>query len=61
MKQLLKRIFSKDTDRRVDYIFSKQIQQPLRDTAKTAKKIRDLLEADGVTLQIYIAGGGDRK
>lgn len=60
MRQL-KKLLTKETDRRVDLIFEHEIKKPLKDTARTAKKITRLLEKDGVTLQIYIATGGDRK
>lgn len=36
-------------------------EQKLRETAIAAKKLRDLLKKNGVTLQIYIATGGDRR
>lgn len=33
----------------------------LKDTAKEAKQLRDLLRKNGVTMQIYIATGGDHR
>lgn len=56
----LKRLFSKDTDVYVDKIF-KDASKQIRSTAKVAKIQRDLLQKDGITMQIYIATGGDRR
>lgn len=61
MKLLFRKLFTKDTDKAVDYIFEQEIKKPLQDTSRTAKKLKRLLEADGVTLPIYIALGGDHR
>lgn len=54
---ILRRMFSKDTDIYVDKII-KDASKQIRSTAKVAKKQRDLLQKDGITMQIYVATGG---
>lgn len=56
----LKRMFSKETDIYVDKII-KDASKQIRSTAKVAKKQRDLLQKDGITMQIYVATGGARR
>jgi predicted sulfurtransferase len=58
---LLKKLFTqKATDQRVDAIYE-DVTHKLEDTAKVAKRHRDLLQKNGVTLRIYIATGGDKR
>lgn len=53
------RLFTHETDRQVHAIVE-PVREQLKDTAKIAKKQRDLLRKDGVTMQIVIAAGGVR-
>lgn len=36
-------------------------EKKLRETAESAKKLKELLLKNGVTLQIFIATGGDKR
>lgn len=59
MKKLT-RLFSHDTDKAVNEILDNTSMQSA-EAATEAKKLADLLKQNGVTLQIYIATGGDRR
>lgn len=61
MLSLFRKLFTKDVDRQVDAIFDDEIAKPLQDSAKSARSLATLLKKNGVTLQIYIATGGDKR
>lgn len=61
MISVLKKLFGKDTDRRVTHITTTQIHKPLEEAGISAEKLTKLLKKNGVTMQIYIATGGDKR
>lgn len=56
----LKYIFSKEVDKQVDATL-KEVTTAAKGSAKSSKKLEQLLKKDGITLQIYIATGGDKR
>ncbi len=60
MFNMLKKLFSSENDRTVDAI-NKESAHMLRSAAKQAKRNNDLLKKNGITLQIFIASGGDER
>lgn len=48
---------AKDTDAKVDAILG-DVSKTSQDTAASAKRLEDLLRANGVSLQIVVAVGG---
>lgn len=60
MLRLIRKLFSKEVDRKVDAIFADEINPSLKSADKTAASLTTLLKKNGVTLQIYIATGGDK-
>lgn len=55
-----RKLATKETDRKVAEIVE-PVRAQIQETGKTARRQRDLLRLDGVTMQIYIAKGGDKK
>lgn len=60
LKTMLRKLFTNDTDRQVAEIY-KDAKKDFDSTAKIAKGHRDLLRKNGVTMQIFIATGGDHR
>lgn len=56
----LRHLFSKKTDRMVDAKLD-EVSRIAKKSAASSKRLENLLKKDGVTLQIYIATGGDRR
>lgn len=54
------KFMNKKTDEKVEAIL-KETSETTKDTAKVAKELRDLLKKNGVTLQIFIATGGEHR
>lgn len=57
---LLKKIFTNKTDQQVAQIQAEN-QKMAKEASKEARALRNLLRKNGVTLQIYIATGGDHR
>lgn len=55
-----RKIFNNKTDAKVNAIL-KSTEKTSQETAVVAKDLHDLLKKNGVTLQIFIATGGDRR
>lgn len=55
----LKKLFTNETDRKVAEIQAHN-EKVAKDTAKAASSLTRLLKKNGITLQIYIATGGDK-
>ncbi len=60
MAGLLRKLFTREVDRQVEAIYNDEVSQPLHKAGKTADSLNRLLKKNGVTLQIYIATGGDK-
>lgn len=56
----LRYIFSKEVDKQVDATL-KEVTVAAKGSSKSSKKLEQLLKKDGITLQIYIATGGDKR
>lgn len=57
---LFKRLFTNETDRKVAVIQAGNAKAA-RETTKAGRDLKRLLNKDGITLQILIATGGDRR
>lgn len=55
----LKKLFTNETDRKVAEIQAHN-EKIAKETSKAALDLKRLLKKNGVTLQIYIATGGDK-
>lgn len=60
MMRLLRKLFSSETDKRVDQIFEDDIRKPLQESTKAGDDLTALLKKNGVTLKVFIATGGDK-
>lgn len=61
MINLLRKLFTSDTDKQVNEIFKQQIQKPLRETAKSREEdIKKGLKKGDTATYFFIATGGAR-
>lgn len=60
IRKVLRKLFTKDTDRQVAEIY-KVAKKDFDSTARVAKSHRDLLRLNGVAMQIFIATGGENR
>lgn len=58
--KLLVKLFTHKTDKIVEEIHEKN-RQDLKAASKEAKALKDLLKKNGVSMQIFIATGGDHR
>lgn len=60
MFKALRKIFTKEVDRQEAAILDKAVTPSLRSAGQTADSLHRLLKKNGITLQIYVATGGDK-
>lgn len=59
--KLFKKLFTREVDRQVDAIFHDEVHPQLKSADASASSLNRLLKKNGVTLQIYVATGGDKR